>query len=197
MIPVPSIFALLFHFIGTGRQIPLPDIILLLPPLDLQHCCLPWPCHSLGLEEQVPTLLGPQREGVVMPRASGDTATAQLVCTGKEGRGRGSGAATPSPGACSRSGWAPWAAQQLCREVPKLHRAKLHLVIPLILQNYYGASSRVCDTHMFNSFYSFCFDICSMCFCKTKIYWNLEFYDFKVCLSPDCEFLLLEEEGKV
>lgn len=36
-----------------------------------------------------------------------------------------------------------------------------------------------------------------MCFYKTKIYWNLEFYDFKVCLSPDCEFLLLEEEGKV
>lgn len=36
-----------------------------------------------------------------------------------------------------------------------------------------------------------------MCFYKMKIYWNLEFYSFKVQLSPDCEFLLLEEEEKV
>ena len=50
---------------------------------------------------------------------------------------------------------------------------------------------------MFNFFYSLCFDICWMCFYKTKIYWNLEFYGFKVQLSPDCEFLLLEEEEKV
>lgn len=136
MIPVPFGFALLFHFMGTGRQILLPDITLLFPPFDLQHFCLPWPCHSLGQEEQVTTLLGSQREDAGMPRVCGDTATAQLVCTGKEGRGCGSGAAIPSPCVCSCSRWAPWAAQHHCREVPTLHRAKLHLVIPLIMQNY-------------------------------------------------------------
>lgn len=51
---------------------------------DLQHFCLPWPCHSLRLEEQVPTLLGPQREDVGMPHraAQGSSTQSPWLSTG-------------------------------------------------------------------------------------------------------------------
>lgn len=49
----------------------------------------------------------------------------------------------------------------------------------------------------FNFFYGLCFTLRWMCFSKTTIYWNLGLYGFQVQLSPDCEFLLLEDDGVV
>lgn len=49
----------------------------------------------------------------------------------------------------------------------------------------------------FNFFYGLCFTLRWMCFSKTTVYWNLGLYGFQVQLSPDCEFLLLEDDGVV
>lgn len=74
---------------GTDTQILLPDIILLFPPLELQHFCLPWPCQSLGLEEHAPLCWAPKEKMLGCPGPVGIQLQPSLSALGKKGEDMG------------------------------------------------------------------------------------------------------------
>lgn len=72
---------------GNRQANPPPTYHFTFPSLWLTALLFAMALPLTGAGGASPHFAGPQREDVVMPRACGDTATGQLVCTGKEGRG--------------------------------------------------------------------------------------------------------------